>query len=187
VQEPPWRWVGRIPRRLLNIVKERVWPPVLTDRRVQPVDAPPAAVYGALARLGGPNGWYYLNWSWRLRGAIDLRLGGPGLDRHTPLPATIDVGARRDFWRVLEAEPGRRLRLRALMRVPGEAELEWTIAPRPCGRSRLYQTARFRPRGLAGRLYWYGLLPAHLLIFRGLARAIAHRAALEARTARRSP
>lgn len=187
VQEPPWRWLGRIPRRLMSIVKDRVWPSVLTERRVQPVDAPPAAVYGELARLGGPNGWYYLNWSWRLRGAIDLRLGGPGLDRHTPLPPTIDVGTQRDFWRVLEAEPGRRLRLRALMRVPGEAELEWTIAPRPRGGSRLYQTARFRPRGPAGRLYWYGLLPAHLLIFRGLARAIARRAALAAGTARRSP
>jgi hypothetical protein len=62
------------------------------------------------------------------------------------------------------------------MRVPGEAELEWTVAPGERGGSVLYQTARFRPAGPAGRLYWYALLPAHLLIFRGMADAIADRA-----------
>ena len=185
-KEPPLLWTRRIPLRLAGLAQDRLWPSTLTDQRVQPAAASPAVVYGQLARLGGPNGWYFLDALWRVRGALDAWLGGPGLDRRTPLPDLIEIGARRDFWRVLEAEPGRRLRLQALMRVPGQAELEWMITPRERGKSLLYQTARFRPSGLAGRLYWYGLLPAHLSIFRGLVRAIARQAALPERRDRLS-
>jgi uncharacterized protein YbjT (DUF2867 family) len=174
--ELPLLWLRRLPRRVRSVLRDRVWPPVLTDQEVQRADAPPTAVYAELARIGGPNGWYYMDWSWRLRGALDLRLGGPGLDRLTPLPPELRAGERRDVWRVLEVEPGRRVRMRALMRLPGEAELEWTVAPREHGGSVLYQTARFRPHGPAGRLYWYVLLPAHRLVFRGMARAVAQRA-----------
>ena len=177
-------WLRRLPGRVRSVIRDRVWPPVLTDQEVQRADAPPSAVYAELARIGGPNGWYYMDWSWRLRGALDLRLGGPGLDRLTPLPPELRPGERRDVWQVLEAEPNRRVRMRALMRLPGEAELEWTVAPREKGGSVLYQTARFRPRGAAGRLYWYALLPVHRLIFRGMARAVAQRAG---RVSRRAP
>jgi hypothetical protein len=77
--------------------------------------------------------------------------------------------------------------MRALMRVPGEAELEWSIAPSEHGGSVLYQTARFRPAGPPGRLYWYGLLPTHLLIFRGMAAAVVARADRHARRLRPGP
>jgi hypothetical protein len=174
--ERPLVWVRRLPRRLLRVAQDRLWPPILSDRGVRQVAAPPDMVYAELARIGGPNGWYFLDRAWRLRGAVDRWLGGPGLDRHTPLMPTIHAGDRRDFWQVVEAEPGRRVRLRALMRLPGEAELEWVVTPAEPGGSVLYQTARFRPRGLGGRLYWYGLLPVHLVIFRGLAGRIAARA-----------
>jgi len=121
-------------------------------------------LYGELARVGGANGWYFLDALWRLRGAVDVLLGGPGVDRRSQLPTAIAVGSRRDFWQVVEAEPNGSVRLRALMRVPGEAELEWNITPGERDGSLLYQTARFRPHGVAGRLYWYALLPAHRVI-----------------------
>ena len=181
--ERPLVWLRRIPDRLRRLARDRFWPPVLTDRGVVRTSASPTAVYGQLVRIGGRNGWFYLNWAWRIRGGLDRLLGGPGLDHATALPVDIKAGDRRDFWEVLEAEPGVRLRLRALMRVPGQAELEWVIAPGERGGSVLYQTARFRPTGLAGRLYWYGLLPAHLLIFRGMADAILQRAARGTATA----
>jgi len=180
-RELPLVWLRRLPGRLLRLARDRLWPPVLQDRGVRDVAAPPALVYAELARIGGPNGWYFMDWAWRLRGTLDRRLGGPGLDRRSPLPPEIRAGDQRDFWRVLEAEPGHRVRMRALMRVPGEAELEWSVAPGERGGSVLYQTARFRPAGLAGRLYWFALLPAHLLIFRGLAAAVAARAVRRAR------
>lgn len=179
--ELPLVWLRRLPERLFRIVRDRLWSPILFDRGVQRISASPEVVYAELTGIGGPNGWYFLDRAWRLRGALDRRFGGPGLDRLTPLPVDIHPGDRRDFWQVLEAEPNRRVRLRALMRLPGEAELEWVVTPGETGGSVLYQTARFRPAGLLGRVYWYGLLPVHLIIFRGLRRAIAARAAHRAR------
>jgi uncharacterized protein YbjT (DUF2867 family) len=175
-RELPLVWVGRVPGRLRDVLRDRVWPPVLSDSRALPVAAPPAAVYREFTRIGGRNGWYYLDWAWRLRGGLDRLAGGPGLDRLTPYPEALSPGDRRDFWHVLEVDAGRRLRMRALMRLPGVAELEWSVAPRLGGRSTLYQTARFRPRGPLGRVYWYGLYPMHMLIFRGMAETIARRA-----------
>jgi len=174
-KEPPFRWVGRLPSRLRVLARDRLWPAVLTDRRVVMGSASAEAVYAEIMGIGGPNGWYFMNWAWRLRGILDGWCGGPGLDRQTPLPDELRVGARRDFWQVLEVEPGRRVRLGALMRLPGQAELEWVVAPRPDG-SAVYQTARFQPAGFLGRLYWYSLLPVHGWIFRGMAHAIMLRA-----------
>jgi uncharacterized protein YbjT (DUF2867 family) len=174
--ERPLVWIGRIPGRLSALAQEQLWPPVLTDRRHVASDAAADAVYAEVTAIGGPNGWYFMDWAWRLRGVFDRWWGGPGVDRRTALPPAFRVGDRRDFWRVLEVESGQRVRLGALMRMPGTAELEWVIAARPGGGSDLYQTARFGPAGLRGRLYWYALLPVHRLIFRGMAQAIARRA-----------
>jgi hypothetical protein len=175
-RERPLVWLRRVPGRLSTLARDRLWPAVLTDRQAVQSDAATDAVYAEVAAIGGPNGWYFMEWAWRLRGMLDRWWGGPGLDRRTPLPTAFRVGDRRDFWRVLEVESGRRVRLGALMRMPGTAELEWVIAARPGGGSDLYQTARFRPAGLPGRLYWYALIPIHQLIFRGMAQAIARRA-----------
>jgi hypothetical protein len=90
-------------------------------------------------------------------------------------PLRVRVGDAVDFWRVEEVRPERLLRLRAEMRVPGRAWLQYEIEPTEDG-CRLVQTAFFEPRGLSGRLYWYLLLPAHLLIFRGTIRELARRA-----------
>jgi hypothetical protein len=70
-------------------------------------------------------------------------------------------------------EPGRLIRLRAEMRVPGRAWLEFEARPELKGQTLLLQTAFFEPKGLFGLLYWYALYPIHSLIFSGLIRRIA--------------
>jgi len=114
--------------------------------------------------IGGETGWYYGNWLWRLRGALDKIAGGVGLRRGRTNPTTINTGDSVDFWRVLYAnkEEGRLL-LFAEMKLPGEAWLEFKVVD-----DYLEQTATFRPLGLLGRLYWYSVLPFHGLIFSGM-------------------
>jgi uncharacterized protein YndB with AHSA1/START domain len=155
---------------------------VFTDRREVEVAAPPSAVFRAVCRIGGGHGWYGADALWRLRGAIDRLLGGPGLRRGRRDPETVGYGEALDFWRVTGLEPDRRLALRAEMKLPGEALLEFEVEPRPGG-SRLVQTARFRPKGLLGLAYWYAVLPFHGVVFRGMLEGIR---AAAVRTAERS-
>jgi hypothetical protein len=96
-----------------------------------------------------------------------------GLRRGRRDPQEVRVGDAVDFWRVEAVEPDRLLRLRAEMKVPGRAWLEFKVEPIDAGTSRLFQTAFFAPRGLAGLLYWYFLYPIHAVIFNGLAKKLA--------------
>ena len=137
---------------------------VYTDRRVIPTDADPNHVYWAFSRIGGDVGYYGMNWAWKLRGLLDRMMGGVGLRRGRRHPEHLREGEALDFWRVDRISPNRMLRLRAEMRLPGEAFLQWDIDPVDGG-SDLVQTAIFRPRGLAGRLYWYAMAPFHSYIF----------------------
>jgi uncharacterized protein YbjT (DUF2867 family) len=123
--------------------------------------------------IGGDAGYYSLNWSWRLRGLLDQIVGGVGLNRGRNHPSEVNVGESIDFWRVLKAdkEDGH-LILLANMKVPGEAWLEFKIG-KDVDENFLVQTATFRPKGIWGRLYWYGLYPFHYIIFRRMAKAIA--------------
>jgi hypothetical protein len=86
------------------------------------------------------------------------------------------VGDALDFWRVEAVVPKVMLRLRAEMKVPGKAWLEFEVTPHEDGQTLLAQTALFAPKGLAGWLYWYALYPLHGLIFSGLIEQIARRA-----------
>ena len=162
------------------------------DRRELAVGAPPPTVFRALCRGGGDHGWYVANWLWRLRGRLDSWVGGPGLARGRRDPERVAVGDELDFWRVVAVETDRRLALRAEMRLPGEALLEFTTEPLGDGsapdRTRLVQTAWFLPQGFAGFAYWYLLLPFHALIFRGMLQGIQRAAeALAREGARGSP
>lgn len=139
------------------------------------VNAPPERVYRCFSSLGGERGWLVWNWVWRVRGALDRLCGGPGLRRGRRDPHELLVGEAVDFWRVEHSEPGRLLRLRAEMRVPGRAWLQWEALPESNG-TRLVQTALFAPVGFWGGIYWYGLYPIHSFIFSGLVRAIARAA-----------
>jgi uncharacterized protein YndB with AHSA1/START domain len=155
-----------------------------TDRRSRLVEAAPEAVWRAVVRIGGGHGWYAADWLWRLRGWMDRLVGGPGLRRGRRDPDEVGYGEAIDFWRVTGLERGRRLSLRAEMKLPGEALLEFDVAPEGSG-TRLTQTARFLPRGLAGLAYWYAVLPVHGFVFDRMIRGIC-RAALGLQDDRRS-
>ncbi len=112
---------------------------------------------------------------WQIRGWVDRLVGGPGLNRTGPTASDVRVGDRLDFWQVVELDAGHRVRMRALMKVPGEAELEIAVHQEQ-DESILVQTGRFIPHGILGRLYWWSLYPVHVLIFSGMASRIARRA-----------
>jgi uncharacterized protein YbjT (DUF2867 family) len=149
---------------------------VFVDRRTVAVDADPQRVFAAICRVGGGHGWYAADWLWRARGAMDRAVGGPGLRRGRRDPHRVCFGEALDFWRVTAVEANRLLRLRAEMKLPGEAELEFEVEPwgKEAGgnRSRLTQTARFRPKGLLGLAYWYAVLPLHGIVFKGMLQGI---------------
>ena len=144
---------------------------VVTDERALSTTADPHSVWRAISRVGGARGWYSGRLLWRVRGFADQVVGGPGLRRGRRDPDRLRVGEPLDFWRVTDLEQDRSLALHAEMRLPGEAWLEWTIEPDADG-TRVTQTARYRPRGLFGRAYWYGVLPFHSLVFPGMLRGI---------------
>jgi uncharacterized protein YbjT (DUF2867 family) len=146
---------------------------VANDVRATTTTADPHAVWRAICRVGGARGWYSGRALWWVRGVVDQVVGGPGLRRGRRDPHHLRVGEPLDWWRVTDLEQDRSLALHAEMRLPGEAWLEWTIEP-DVGGSQVVQTARFRPRGLFGRAYWYGVLPFHSLVFPGLLRGIVH-------------
>jgi hypothetical protein len=150
----------------------------LVDARMARVNAPPPLAFEPIERLGGATGWYAVDALWRVRGLLDLLVGGVGLRRGRRDPRHLAVGDPVDFWRVESIEPGRRLRLAAEMRLPGRAWLVFEVTP-DGGGSLIHQTAIFDPVGLAGLAYWYALYPVHALVFGGMLRGIV--AAVKAR------
>jgi uncharacterized protein YbjT (DUF2867 family) len=144
------------------------------DRREIDIKAPPSQVFRAVCRVGGGHGWYAADWLWRLRGWLDRLVGGPGLRRGRRDHEQVSYGEALDFWRVTGLEPDRRLALRAEMKLPGEALLEFRLQPPASGDgpTRLIQTASFQPKGLMGLLYWAAVLPLHGFVFRGMLRGI---------------
>ncbi|HVM72473.1 MAG TPA: SDR family oxidoreductase [Anaerolineales bacterium] len=149
---------------------------MMIERRRLVLDLPPEPVFRAYTGLGGERGWLYLNWTWVVRGWMDKLIGGVGLRRGRRHLDDIRVGEALDFWRVEAVEPNRLIRLRAEMKVPGKAWLEFRSESQPDGKTLLTQTAYFAARGLAGFLYWYLLYPIHGFIFSGMIRKIAERA-----------
>jgi hypothetical protein len=149
---------------------------MIIERRQQFARAPANAVYKAFTQVGGDRGWPYMNWLWRVRGELDRLMGGVGFRRGRRDPDDVRVGDAVDFWRVEAVTPEHLLRLRAEMKVPGEAWLQLETEPIDEGSSRLVQTAFFAPKGLLGFLYWYGLYPFHGLIFSGMIRGFAKQA-----------
>ncbi len=138
-------------------------------------------VWSTVRSIGGTNGWYFAHSLWWLRGFMDRMVGGPGLRRGRRHPMEPRVGDRPDFWRVIAVEPPHRLLLLAEMKTPGDALLEFIISPEGRGRVELKMVSRFLPRGLAGILYWYALLPTHRWLFEGMLRAVAGKTGLTVR------
>ncbi|GAA3707425.1 SDR family oxidoreductase [Zhihengliuella alba] len=152
---------------------------VFTDLKEVRTSASPAALWRVVVAVGGETGWYSLPLAWRLRGLLDKVVGGVGLNRGRRSRADLRVGDVVDFWRVEALDPERLLRLRADMRVPGKAWLEFRIEPDGHG-CICRQRAVYFPRGLSGRLYWWALVPFHGTIFSGMARRITARAEADA-------
>ncbi|MDM7491523.1 SDR family oxidoreductase [Rhodococcus sp. CSLK01-03] len=153
---------------------------VFVDERCIDCDTDAGTVWEVVESIGGENGWYSFPLAWTIRGWLDRFAGGVGLSRGRRNPRTLHTGDALDFWRVERLERPTLLRLRAEMRAPGGAWLEWRIEPLDPGRARLHQRAIFFPKGLAGRVYWYALVPFHGIIFKGMLENIAgaaHRAA----------
>jgi len=150
---------------------------VFRDVHEVAIGAPAWAAFRAVCRLGGRRGWH-ADWLWNIRGALDRCAGGPGLRRGRRDPHTLRYGDALDFWRVVGLVQDRSLSLRAEMRVPGEALLDFRIQAIGDRQCTLRQTAIFEPRGLFGLIYWYSVLPLHGLVFRGMLAGI-ERDALE--------
>lgn len=151
---------------------------ILRDVRTVRCEASPEDLYDAVTSLGGTHGYHTPRFLWLIRGGLDKMVGGIGLGRGRRHPQQLAVGEPVDFWRVeelLRPADGSEglLRLRAEMKVPGEAWLEFRIGPDGAGGSTLEQQARFHPRGLWGRVYWYGLSPVHSFMFPRMARRIS--------------
>ena len=148
---------------------------MIVERREVVVPAPPERIFAEVERLGGDAGWPYANLLWRIRGLVDRVVGGIGMRLGRRDPDQLRLGDALDFWRVEEVRRPTLLRLRAEMKVPGRAWLQYEVIATEGG-SRLVQTAFFEPKGLAGLAYWYALYPVHGLIFRGTVRVLAERA-----------
>ncbi|MFK4070881.1 SDR family oxidoreductase [Streptomyces sp. NPDC029674] len=151
-----------------------------TDRRTRVVEASPQALWRVVEGIGGEHGWYSFPLAWAVRGLLDRLVGGVGLRRGRRDAHRLRVGDSLDFWRVEEILPGRLLRLRAEMRLPGLAWLEMWVEQDGAGRTRYRQRAVFHPRGLLGHLYWWSVAPFHAVVFGGMARNIAKAARREA-------
>jgi uncharacterized protein YbjT (DUF2867 family) len=162
-----------IPREPAHVFARREG--VLCDVRQETTEASPTELFSVLTKLGGTNGYLYANNLWRIRGLIDHWVGGVGmknvLDRKS-----LSASDSFDFWFVQELDVDRRLLLRAAMRMPGRAWLEFILAPAPHGKTLFRCCAWYEPRGLLGELYWWTLYPVHILIFRGLVRAVIRKA-----------
>ena len=165
----PTRWSGALGDGSTFEYEDREG--IVREVRTRKVDAPPAAVFSAFTSLGGERGWLVWNVAWWARGILDQLVGGPGIRRGRRHPTELQPGEAVDFWRVEAMEPGRLLRLRAEMRVPGRAWLQWEAVPEGEG-TRLVQTALFAPAGLTGVLYWYSLFFAHAFIFSDMVDAV---------------
>ena len=141
---------------------------LLLDRQILPLrEVSKEALYRTFCSIGGDEGWFGYNWLWEIRGVMDKIIGGVGLNRGRRDAYNLRVGESVDFWRVEDLKKNERLLLRAQMKVPGKAWLEFIIQE-----DEFIQTAYFYPKGLLGRLYWYVLMPVHYFVFKDMIHSI---------------
>jgi len=124
---------------------------------------PKEKVYASFISIGGENGWFEFDFLWELRGFIDKIIGGVGLKRGRRDQSNLRIGDSLDFWKVVDIKENERLLLFAQMKLPGKAWLEFKIKD-----NKLIQTAYYYPKGLFGRIYWYGLIPIHHFVFKNM-------------------
>ncbi len=171
-------WSGSIssikPRNVVNLDLEQKEGMIIEKREVE-IDADSESVFQVLLKIGGKNGWY-ANFLWQARGILDRMTGGVGMRRGRRDPENLVVGDPLDFWRVEAIEKNNLIRLRAEMKLPGKAWLQFTIRNSSQGKTILNQSAFFEPKGLFGVLYWYSIYFLHKIIFGGMINDIKKRA-----------
>jgi hypothetical protein len=133
-----------------------------------------------LSGIGNGGDFFYARPLWWLRRALDWLIGGPSFRRRRRDKRELRTGDVLDSWRVIGIEAERRLTLLMEMKGPGAGVLEFRIDDLGDKR-RLSVCAYWHPAGVWGLLYWYAVLPAHLFIFKGTARAIVARCESAAR------
>lgn len=138
--------------------------------------ATPQELWAAVDCIGGDNGWYSAKLLWEVRGFIDRMVGGVGLRRGRRDPNVLHVGETVDFWRVEERQAPELLRLRAEMKMPGRAWLEFSVTEGENGGSTLTQRAVYWPKSLTGHVYWWSVAPFHAFVFPPMAKHIVERA-----------
>lgn len=144
---------------------------VVQEVRTVKTSASPESVFRSFMSIGGEDGWLAWNWAWKIRGWMDYLVGGPGLKRGRRDEDDLEEGDALDFWRVEKIDEPKLLRLKAEMKVPGKAWLQWETKEQE-GQTVLTQTAVFVPKGLAGQAYWYAMYPFHLFLFGDMANKI---------------
>jgi uncharacterized protein YbjT (DUF2867 family) len=144
-----------------------------TDRREAVIQGSIERVFAEIRSIGGSKGYWGAGFLWQLRGWMDQAIGGPGLRRGRRHPRELHFGEAVDFWRVTKLIVNERLTLRAEMKLPGEAELDFHVSRQSEEITEVVMTARFRPKGLLGIAYWYAVMPMHGLIFPMMLRGIA--------------
>lgn len=145
---------------------------IFKEVRTVTTTASPESVFQSFTSIGGDKGWLAWGWAWKLRGLMDKFLGGPGLSRGRRHPTELRIGEELDFWRVEDLKKNAYLLLRAEMKVPGRAWLQFEAIPKD-GKTQLVQTALFAPKGLFGFLYWYASYPVHFFIFDKMVQKLA--------------
>ncbi len=167
------RWSDALSSKRSSVrARDEGFGPRIVDSRTAHVAADEAGAFAPIGRIGGDAGWYWGDWLWKMRGFLDLLVGGVGARRGRRDPERLTPGDAVDFWRVEAIEPDRMLRLRAEMKMPGRAWLQFEVEPNGRG-SVVRQTVVFDPCGVAGLAYWYALYPLHKLVFSGMLRGIA--------------
>jgi uncharacterized protein YbjT (DUF2867 family) len=141
---------------------------MIKEVRTVLTDASPESVFKSFTSIGGENGWLAWNWAWRLRGWFDSLIGGPGLSRGRRHPTKLNIGESLDFWRVEDLKENHSVLLRAEMKVPGKAWLQFEAIPKE-NKTQFVQTAMYAPKGFFGFAYWYAMFPAHLFLFSKMA------------------
>ena len=170
------RWSDAYPpgHELAARLHELDAPPRYTTSYSKTTRKNPSLLFASICRIGGREGWFHNNWMWRLRGRVDRLLLGVGSSRGRRQYSSLQTGDVVDFWRVEDIQDNERLLLRAEMKLPGMAWLEFTV--RDEGETRnLSVKAHYDTSSVWGTLYWYTFLPFHWLIFGGLIKQIDRR------------
>lgn len=130
-----------------------------------------SSIFSSICKIGGKEGWFYSNWMWRLRGAVDRIFLGVGSARGRRSRLSLKINDVIDFWRVEDLQANKKLLLRAEMQLPGRAWLEFNVTEKQNARI-LNITAYYDTAGIFGRIYWYIFLPFHRFIFHNLIKEI---------------